>query len=1171
METITGTPEADVLLASMGDTLLGAEGDDTLDATAGSGGNLLLGQQDDDLLLAGSNDILVGGAGNDRLFVGSGGAVLVGGAGVDQLWIVNDGQLPPEGQLQTVIDYTDGTDVLGLIGLTQEQLFGLTVVQIGADTIVQVDGQNVALLRNTIAGNLTAEDFAVVDPEPEPEIGISIEPESIIEGGSTTITLSLSEPAPEGLAVTWTEEDSDSALGDIEFVLEDSTNIVDFEGLADGDVPTGAIVTIAEGATEATVVFEAVADDLEEGEETTTYTLQPGEGYTVDAANDTAVLTISDPLPEPEIGISIEPESIVEGESATISLTLSEPAPEGGLIVIWSEEDSDSALGDLEVLLADSTNIVDFEGLADGDVPTGAVVTIAGGATEATVVFEAVADDEEEGEETTTYTLEPGEGYTVDPDNDTAVLTVADPLPVAEVGISIAPESILEGESTTITLALSEPAPEGGLAVTWSEEDSDSALGDLDFLEDESTNVIDFEGLADGDVPTGAIVTIAEGATEATVVFEAVADDVEEGEETTTYTLEPGPGYTVDAANDTAVLTISEPAGVVANDDELGANVDIPLVISPDELLANDESGDGDPLEIVEVGNPINGTVELDADTGEITFTPDAGFAGVASFEYTAADTVEGTTDTATVTVNVTNPSDVPPISGRFELENLQQINGFVITGNEEFQADAGLEVSDAGDINGDGLADILVGEVGTIDEEVYHVVFGNANFPLELNVTELNGSNGFTLTGVRLEEPSDSAGDFNGDGIDDLIIAGAELNESTGQIYVIFGGQDFDATLNLSEFGGRGIRFDGIDEFDAAGEIVAGGGDYNNDGFSDIIIGSRENEVYVVFGNSSFPSPVFELASLFEENGGDGSAGFYVEGITSSDELGSAAVADIGDINNDGIDDLAFSATETGDFSLEAGQTYVIFGSDSFDANFDLTTLDGSNGFIFNGELRDDEAGFDVSGAGDVNGDGIDDLLVSAPGVENASEDRVGAVYVIYGAPDVGNTGSIGVSDLDGSNGFVINGSDAGNSILGNEGAENGFSISSAGDFNQDGFDDILIGAPEYDIPVEQRDDGEFARAVGAVYLVFGRADFGASLNLANIDFGLDDGILFQGGGDTDSVDSLAISSRLAGISVDSLGDVNFDGIDDIIIGAPGSEPNGTSYVFYGFDSSLL
>ncbi|MBC6471850.1 MAG: hypothetical protein GDA48_02690 [Hormoscilla sp. GM102CHS1] len=89
MEIIPGTPELDELFAGMEDTLPGGAGNDTLDATVGEGGNLLLGQEDDDLLKAGSNDILRGCLGNDQLFGGRGGSTLTGGPGTDGLWIID--------------------------------------------------------------------------------------------------------------------------------------------------------------------------------------------------------------------------------------------------------------------------------------------------------------------------------------------------------------------------------------------------------------------------------------------------------------------------------------------------------------------------------------------------------------------------------------------------------------------------------------------------------------------------------------------------------------------------------------------------------------------------------------------------------------------------------------------------------------------------------------------------------------------------------------------------------------------------------------------------------------------------------------------------------------------------------------------------------------------------
>lgn len=160
MEIQVGSVSDDLLIANSDDTLRGVSGDDTLDASSGDGSNFLFGQEDDDLLLAGSNDILVGGTGDDRLFAGNGEGVLVGGEGADQLWLIN-GELPAT--LNIVIDYTQGEDILGLGGLTAEEVFSLTLVQREADTLVLIAGQNVALLRNTQADMLTANDFFVAD------------------------------------------------------------------------------------------------------------------------------------------------------------------------------------------------------------------------------------------------------------------------------------------------------------------------------------------------------------------------------------------------------------------------------------------------------------------------------------------------------------------------------------------------------------------------------------------------------------------------------------------------------------------------------------------------------------------------------------------------------------------------------------------------------------------------------------------------------------------------------------------------------------------------------------------------------------------------------------------------------------------------------------------------
>ncbi len=574
---------------------------------------------------------------------------------------------------------------------------------------------------------------------------------------------------------------------------------------------------------------------------------------------------------------------------------------------------------------------------------------------------------------------------------------------------------------------------------------------------------------------------------------------------------------------------------------------DIPNTVTVDVLSNDSDADDGVAALTITSADVIgsnNGAVSIVDNKLVFNAVGDFDSLGAGDVEqvvinYTIEDD-DGETASSTLTLNVRGSASVTDSS----------LSDFSV-----FEK-GGLSVSDAGDVNGDGLADILVGN--QFSNEAY-IVFGNVNgFGASLDLSSLDGSNGSVITSSvygQIGASLSAAGDVNNDGIDDFIVGAPQTDTSggvnSGSSFVVFGNNaGFGASVDLALLDGSdGFRLDGLAFVDELGSAVSSAGDLNNDGIADLLIsapradnsnGSDAGNIYVVFGQDGGFSSSFDLTTL------DGTNGLILKGAANNDFSVSTnqAVSDAGDVNGDGIDDVIIGApgSDLNGF-FEVGQAYVVFGSDTgFTSTLDLAGLDGSDGFVITtseyGENEGAEIGTSVSSAGDINGDGIDDLIIGAPRTEVNFQETAGRSYVVFGT-DTGFGSSFDLANLNGADGFVINHSEYGLS---------GSSVSGLGDINGDGLDDLIIGTPNA--------GSGGLETNGKVSILYGTTNgFAASIDVDSLD-GLT-GFRLLGGNESDA----------AGYSVSGLGDTNGDGFNDFIIGAPNAGFGGENIIVFGGD----
>lgn len=514
-----------------------------------------------------------------------------------------------------------------------------------------------------------------------------------------------------------------------------------------------------------------------------------------------------------------------------------------------------------------------------------------------------------------------------------------------------------------------------------------------------------------------------------------------------------------------------------------------------------------------------------------ITYNPTNNFFGSAALTLTTDD--QGNTGgSAQIDTDIINISVKQTI---LSMSNLSGPNGFILNGVTASDQ-SGFSVGGGGDINGDGFEDIIVGapaDTNMTSPGHAYVVFGKASgFSNTIELSDLDGSDGFIINGVSNEDRAgysvDIIGDMNGDGLADMLVSGWKADEA----YVVFGDSgSWSSSFNLSSLdGSNGFTFTGTGGSDT-GSYTKNVGDINGDGYSDMIVASAgSNEAYVIFGGSSFSATLAHSAL-------DGTNGFTI--TNTSFDKDAQNVSGAGDIDGDGFDDIIIGSHKD---NTDDGISYVIYGKSDWSStsSFNVdTSINSSTGFTLTG-ANNEQAGYAVNTAGDFNGDGYADFLVGAFDGSNSG----GLTYLVYGDAR-GNLSNLTLANLTGTDGFIITGISAAD--------KSGSSVSSAGDFNGDGYSDIIIGAP---LGQNGTDSGD---QIGDAYILFGQESGYSSFNLS--DLNATNGIILAG----ISLDDLM------GTSVSLAGDINGDGFDDVVVGAYQGDPNGAtsgeSYVVFGFD----
>ena len=448
-------------------------------------------------------------------------------------------------------------------------------------------------------------------------------------------------------------------------------------------------------------------------------------------------------------------------------------------------------------------------------------------------------------------------------------------------------------------------------------------------------------------------------------------------------------------------------------------------------------------------------------------------------------------------------------------------------TGDRE-GASFGTSVAGAGDVNGDGYADMIVGAPdysnGQSGEGAVFVYYGSSSGLRATHDWKVESNQADAAFGTSVA----SAGDVNGDGIDDVIIGApgyANGGANAGAVFVYYGSKPAGLSANPSSGTGPSLQPGWKVVFSQSeanfGTSVATAGDVNNDGVDDVIVGAPDytrDPVNQVSQGAAFVYHGSKPNGLSQEHD------WKVEADKANAVFGTS-VATAGDVNGDGYADVIIGAPGyTNDHSKE-GAAFVYHGSKE---NGLSTTAD------WRVESNQTEAslGWAVASAGNVNGDDYDDVIIGAPWYDNGQTSE-GAVLVYHGSKS-------GLSTvLSSPTGPIPNPDWRVESDQENAGL--GWSVATAGDVNKDGYAEVIVGAPWYR-------NGQTDR--GAAFVYHGSA---SGLNST-----------FNWSSESNQENSYF------GYSVATAGDVNKDGYSDVVIGAPWydageNSESGAAFLYHG------